>query len=176
MDAKAVADQIYREHSMRVTEEEVLHAQAWLQEERKINETPPATEKKDESMTSTAPVQPPPTAPVREPPTSASTAPSPQNTPVLPSSGAVPDIVLDNVPAPSGQRVGAVPAASEQPTDLPDVLKAAHALTDEQAISNCTIAYQQHSMAVSKRVSFRKRFKTFRNSKMLLSSGTFRNI
>jgi hypothetical protein len=51
MDAKAVADRIYKEHSLSVTEEEVLDAQAWLQEERKINETPPATEKTDENTT-----------------------------------------------------------------------------------------------------------------------------
>jgi hypothetical protein len=56
MDAKAVADQIYREHSITATEQEVLDAQAWLQEERRINETPPATEKKDEN---TSPVTPP---------------------------------------------------------------------------------------------------------------------
>ncbi|MGA3298427.1 MAG: hypothetical protein ABSD41_13375 [Candidatus Bathyarchaeia archaeon] len=66
MDAKAVADQIYREHSITATEEEVLEAQAWLQEERKINEASPATEKKDES---TAPATPPPTPPTKLPPT-----------------------------------------------------------------------------------------------------------
>lgn len=73
-----------------------------------------------------APVQPPPTNAstsastplVREPPTSASTAPNPQNSPVLPASGTVPNVVPGTVPAASGQRVGAVPAASEQPTKL----------------------------------------------------------
>src|SRR5208283_5618479 len=60
MDAKAVADRIYKEHSIVATEEEVLHAQAWLQEELKLNETPPATEKKTENTTpATLPVTPP---------------------------------------------------------------------------------------------------------------------
>jgi len=153
---------------------------AWLQEERKLTETPPATEKTDENTAPvqppvTPPVHPPVTPPVHPPPTSASTAPNPQNTPVLPPSGAVPALVQGTVPAPSGQRVGAVPAASEQLSDLPDVLKAAYALTDEQAVSNHAIAYPQLNMTVSKQVSFRKRFKTFRNSEMLLRSGTFRN-
>ncbi|HKM49870.1 MAG TPA: hypothetical protein VJZ75_01690, partial [Candidatus Bathyarchaeia archaeon] len=98
---------------------------------------------------------------------------NPENTGISPGTGGVSGSLVGGV---GGGVAGEVPAVSEQATDLPDVLKAAHALTDEQAISNCTIAYQQHSMAVSKRVSFRKRFKTFRNSKMLLSSGTFRNI
>ncbi len=57
MDAKAVADRIHEEHSIVVTEQEVLDAQAWLQEERRINETSPATEKKTENTTtSTTPV------------------------------------------------------------------------------------------------------------------------
>ena len=116
MDAKAVADRIYKEHSIVATEEEVLHAQAWLQEELKLNETPPATEKKAEvTAPATLPVTPPvqPTAPVQPPVT--------------------PPV---NVPPDGGGRVGAVPAASEQPTDLPDVLKAARSLTDEQIISS----------------------------------------
>ena len=65
MDAKAVANEIYLRHSMSVTEEQVLHAQAWLQEDLKLNETPPATEKKTEeaATSSTTPVQ----EPVRQP-------------------------------------------------------------------------------------------------------------
>jgi len=62
-----------------------------------------------------------------------------------------------------------VHAASKQPTEP----------SEETAISDSGIAYQRLCMAVSKWVSFRKRFKTFRNSKMLLRSGTFgtfRNI
>jgi len=82
--------------------------------------------------------------PLVQPPVTAP-ASNPENVPVLPSSGSV-------------------QAASEQPTEL----------SEEQIISNCTIAYQL-GMAVSKQVAFRKRFKTFQNSKMLLRSRTFRN-
>jgi hypothetical protein len=63
MDAKAVADRIYREHSILATEEQVLHAQAWLQDELKLNETPPTIEKKTEN---TAPVTPPSTPPATD--------------------------------------------------------------------------------------------------------------
>src|SRR5208283_1254833 len=93
MDAKAVANEIYLRHSMSVTEEQVLHAQAWLQEELKLNETPPATEKKAEvTAPATLPVTPPvqPTAPVQPPVT--------------------PPV---NVPPDGGGRVGAVLAGVE---------------------------------------------------------------
>src|SRR5208282_4230853 len=60
-DAKAVADRIHEEHSIVVTEQEVLDAQAWLQEERKLTEPPPATEKKDENTTPVTPPSTPPT-------------------------------------------------------------------------------------------------------------------
>ena len=263
MDAKAVANEIYLRHSMSVTEEQVLHAQAWLQEELKLTEPPPVTEKKTENTTSTTTVSTkseansttsttPPTMPdnvqkvvekvvpatpeqrkieliipegmseippiliiddlirrgyrdrddleafmkekfkgkayrkdvlerlalfeARQTPfndiprpqdttaattssTTSPTMPTPQNTRVLSPSGAVPG----TVPAVVETLVPAVVAAvSEQSTDLPDVFKAAHALTDEQAISDCTIAYQQLRVAVSKLVSFRKRFETAR--------------
>lgn len=54
------ADRIYRELSISATEQKSLEAQAWLQEERKLNETPSATEKKTEATSSsTAPVEKP---------------------------------------------------------------------------------------------------------------------
>jgi len=241
MDAKAVANEIYLRHSMSVTEEQVLHAQAWLQDELKLTEPQPVTEKKTENTTSTTTVSTkseansttsttPPTMPdnvqkvvekvvpatpeqrkieliipegmseippiliiddlirrgyrdrddleafmkekfkgkayrkdvlerlalfeARQTPfndiprpqdttaattssTTSPTMPSPQNTAVLQASGAVPALVAGAVPAVVETLVPAVVAAvSEQPADLPDVLKAAHALTDEQAISS----------------------------------------
>jgi hypothetical protein len=94
MDAKAVADRVYKEHSISVTEEEILHAQARLQEERKLNETPPVTEKKDENTTSTTFD------------TTADTMPTDERK------------IQNIVPAPSGQRTGTVENAPvSQPKD-----------------------------------------------------------
>ncbi|HKM50813.1 MAG TPA: hypothetical protein VJZ75_06515 [Candidatus Bathyarchaeia archaeon] len=227
MDAKAVANEIYLRHSMSVTEEQVLHAQAWLQDELKLTETQSVTEKKTENTApATPPVNVPPdgggrvgavlagvettpaspskeaevkliipegmpetppipfidglirrgyhnrddleafmkekfkgkayrddvrerlqlfrarqppfndiafTPPVIPPPTPPVTTPpsrhNPENTGISPGTGGVGGGV-------GGGVAGGVPAASEQPTDLPDVLKAARALTDEQAISS----------------------------------------
>jgi len=95
MDAQAVANQIYMIHSIRVTEEEVLHAQAWLQEERRINETPPATEKKTEEATTSS------TTPVQEP--------------VVPTD----DTKVDAVPAPVD--TGAKPIIPEGVPKIPPV-------------------------------------------------------
>ena len=49
MGAMGGADFVYNEHSISTTEDVALHAQAWLQEERKLTELPPATEKKIEN-------------------------------------------------------------------------------------------------------------------------------